>query len=140
MTEAGGSSSSEIYNKVVECTIHFDNCLGILSSTNVKTAESHGQPHQTGPENDQDTTDPKTTSGSQTKYVGRDEDERKGEMEVIRRDFELWINYTGALAAVGRSLDDRLDGYTDIKDMVLELLQMLARNLSYSIYRHSLLV
>ncbi|CAG9990474.1 unnamed protein product [Clonostachys byssicola] len=52
-----------------------------------------------------------------------------GDMEG---SFNLWIDYTGALAAnVSRSLDVRLQGYTDIKGMCVELLQMLARNLEY---------
>ena len=139
MMEAG-PPNDEIYNMVIECSILFDDYFKLPFMTNVKTAEPPSQSRQTGVENDQPTTDSKTTSEPQAKFGGEDEDKRKAKMEVIRRDFDLWINYTGALAAVGRSLDDRLGGYTDIKDMVLELLQMLARNLQYSMHRHDLLV
>ncbi|KAI1330203.1 hypothetical protein F5Y16DRAFT_31336 [Xylariaceae sp. FL0255] len=52
--------------------------------------------------------------------------------EEMGRSFNLWIDYTGALAAdVSRSLDTRLYDHGDIKEMVIELLQMLARNLQY---------
>ncbi|OBT39283.1 hypothetical protein VE00_10598 [Pseudogymnoascus sp. WSF 3629] len=114
-----------IYNIVIACDVLFDNYFNLLS--NVKTVESPNQSGQTGSKNDQATKDSKTTSEPRTK----DEDERKAKMEVIRRDFDLWINYTGALATVGRSLDDRLGADTDIKEMVLELLEMLDRNLQY---------
>lgn len=53
-------------------------------------------------------------------------------MKDMERSFNLWIDYTGALAAdMSRSLDVRLKGYKDIKGMSVELLQMLARNLEY---------
>lgn len=52
-----------------------------------------------------------------------------GEME---KSFNIWIDYTGALAAdVSRSLDTRLHAHRDIKEMVTDLLQMLLRNLEY---------
>ncbi|KAK4206460.1 hypothetical protein QBC37DRAFT_239071, partial [Rhypophila decipiens] len=47
----------------------------------------------------------------------------------LRDDFSFWIDYSGALASAGASLDDRLHGLDEIKGMVLELLQMLGRNL-----------
>ncbi|KAM7190915.1 hypothetical protein V8F33_009226, partial [Rhypophila sp. PSN 637] len=47
----------------------------------------------------------------------------------LRDDFSFWIDYSGALASAGASLDDRLRGLDEIKSMVLELLQMLGRNL-----------
>ncbi|KAK8005654.1 hypothetical protein PG990_011691 [Apiospora arundinis] len=50
----------------------------------------------------------------------------------LRLSFNNWIDNTGALAPVVNSaLDARLQGYRDIKDMTLELLQMLSRNLRY---------
>ncbi|KAK0760036.1 hypothetical protein N5P37_007115 [Trichoderma harzianum] len=46
--------------------------------------------------------------------------------------FNLWIDDSGALAAdVSRSLDTRLSARRNIKEMVTDLLQMLARNLKY---------
>ncbi|KAF4440431.1 hypothetical protein F53441_12274 [Fusarium austroafricanum] len=48
------------------------------------------------------------------------------------RSFNIWIDYTGALAAnVDRSLDARLQDCKEIKGIVVELLQMLVRNLEY---------
>lgn len=131
---AASPPNDYIYNIVIACDVLFDHYFNLLS--NVKTVESLNQPRQTGSKNDQATKDSKTTSGPRTK----DEDERITKMEVIRRDFDLWINYTGALASVGRSLDDRLGADTDIKEMVLELLEMLARNLQYSMYGQDLVV
>ncbi|KAH0532612.1 hypothetical protein TsFJ059_001282 [Trichoderma semiorbis] len=46
--------------------------------------------------------------------------------------FNLWIDDSGALAAdVSRSLDTRLSARQQVKEMVTDLLQMLARNLKY---------
>jgi hypothetical protein len=139
MSEAE-APNDEIYKMVIECSILFDDYFNLSSRTNVNTAESPSQFRQTGLENDQPATDSNTTSESQTRFGGEGEEKRKARMDAIKGDFDLWINYTGALAVVGRSLDDRLSGYTDIKEMVLELLQMLARNLQYSTYRHDLLL
>lgn len=50
-------------------------------------------------------------------------------LEDMARSFNIWINYTGALTDLSRCLDFRLKGYNDIRDMVLELLQMFERNL-----------
>jgi hypothetical protein len=47
----------------------------------------------------------------------------------VRNSFAFWIDYTGALAPIGAALDDRLDGHDEIKDMVVELLEMVERNL-----------
>lgn len=47
----------------------------------------------------------------------------------LRNSFAFWIDYTGALAPVGASLDDRLHGHDEIKEMVIELLEMVERNL-----------
>lgn len=44
-------------------------------------------------------------------------------------NFAFWIDYTGALAPVGASLDDRLQDNDEIIEMVLELLYMIDRNL-----------
>lgn len=131
---AASPPNDNIYNIVIACDVLFDHFFNLLS--NVKTVEPHNQPRQTGSENDKATKDSKATSGPRTK----DEDERIAKMEIIRRDFDLWVNYTGALASVGRSLDDSLGADTDIKEMVLELLEMLARNLQYSMYGQDLVV
>lgn len=47
----------------------------------------------------------------------------------IHNSFAFWVDYTGALAAAGASLDNRLQDHVEIKEMVLELLEMVARNL-----------
>lgn len=53
-------------------------------------------------------------------------------MEDMARSFNIWIDYTGAMADHSRCLDSRLRGYDDIRDMVLELLELLEMNLDYS--------
>ncbi|KAH6714760.1 hypothetical protein BKA61DRAFT_362892 [Leptodontidium sp. MPI-SDFR-AT-0119] len=47
----------------------------------------------------------------------------------LRNSFAFWIDYTGALAPVGASLDDRLHSHDDIQEMVVELLEMVEKNL-----------
>jgi hypothetical protein len=47
----------------------------------------------------------------------------------IRNSFSFWIDYTGALSLMDSSLDTRLHGLTDISSMVIELLEMVERNL-----------
>ncbi|RFU75777.1 tpr domain-containing [Trichoderma arundinaceum] len=47
----------------------------------------------------------------------------------IRNSFAFWADYTGALAPIGASLDDRLQGHEEINEMIVELLEMLERNL-----------
>lgn len=56
-------------------------------------------------------------------------------MEDMARSFNIWIDYTGAMADHSRCLDSRLRGYDDIRDMVLELLELLEMNLDYSMSR-----
>jgi hypothetical protein len=57
-------------------------------------------------------------------------DESFLDIRGLRNNFAFWIDYTGALADIGASLDDRLQGHDEIKEMVIELLQMVDRNLS----------
>ncbi|CAI7653491.1 unnamed protein product [Penicillium palitans] len=72
------------------------------------------------------------TSAKSEEAVAECPTERINFMKDMKRSFNLWIEYTGALAAdVSRSLDERLKGHKDIKGMSVELLQMLARNLEY---------
>lgn len=47
----------------------------------------------------------------------------------LRNSFSFWIDYTGALSLTESSLDTRLRGLTDISTMVIELLDMVLRNL-----------
>ena len=47
----------------------------------------------------------------------------------LRNSFSYWIDYTGALSLKDSSLDTRLRGFTDISAMVVELLEMILRNL-----------
>ncbi len=58
-------------------------------------------------------------------------EKKKKTVSRLTHSFQLWINYTGALGAVGISLDDRLRGHPDIREMVVDLLRMLMRNLEY---------
>ena len=56
-------------------------------------------------------------------------DELPRDMRGLRNSFAFWIDYTGALAPVGASLDDRLHGHEEIREIVVELLEMVERNL-----------
>ena len=47
----------------------------------------------------------------------------------LRNSFALWIDYTGALAPLGASLDDRLHDHDEIQGMVVDLLYMVEKNL-----------
>lgn len=47
----------------------------------------------------------------------------------LRNSFSLWIDYTGALSLMDSSLDTRLRGLPDISSLVIELLEMVLRNL-----------
>ncbi|KAJ2981442.1 hypothetical protein NUW58_g6688 [Xylaria curta] len=47
----------------------------------------------------------------------------------LKNSFAFWVDHTGALAPIGASLDDRLADYVDIKEMVIQLLEMVKRNI-----------
>jgi hypothetical protein len=49
--------------------------------------------------------------------------------EELRGRFNLWAAYVGAFAAPKASLDARLVAHSDIRDMVLELLVMVQKNI-----------
>ncbi len=49
--------------------------------------------------------------------------------------FNLWAAYVGALASPKASLDARLVDHSDVKDMILELLAMVKRNILHG--RHT---
>lgn len=57
------------------------------------------------------------------------EDEPTTHIRSLRNNFAFWIDYTGALAPIEASLDARLHGHDEIKQMVVELLEMVERNL-----------
>ncbi|KAH8702324.1 hypothetical protein BGW36DRAFT_424603 [Talaromyces proteolyticus] len=122
------SYEGEIYSLVIECSSLFET-LTEQSGTDYKTGLSTG----TSPKlNDSPSINPdRGQRPSESKDDVREKDKRKLKVKQMGRSFDLFINYTGALAAVGRSLDDRLNGHPDIKCMVVELLQMLIRNLQY---------
>src|SRR5271163_2360546 len=126
------SPEDDIYNIVIECSNLFDSLTEprIPSEIDPKTEEANGtSTSHYDPQDGRPTGDLKTASGSQIKHGGEGKEKRRIKIEQMGRNFDLWINYTGALAAIGRSLDDRLRGHTDIKEMVVVLLQILARNL-----------
>lgn len=54
--------------------------------------------------------------------------------EELRGRFSLWAAYLGVYTAPRASLDARLDGHKKIRDMVLELVEMVQRNLQWGIY------
>ena len=134
--------NEDIYNITVECSTIFGYLVKpkLPSKTKPETADNPDTLGHSSSQGERPAGNLKTTFGSQVKYGGDYKNNRGTKIEEMERSFNLWINYTGALAAVGRSLDDRLKGHTDIKEMVVELLQMLARNLQYSMYRHDFLV
>ena len=47
----------------------------------------------------------------------------------LRHSFAFWVDYTGALSLMESSLDARLQGLADVSSMVIELLDMVLRNL-----------
>ncbi|KAI0537277.1 hypothetical protein GGR58DRAFT_472437 [Xylaria digitata] len=47
----------------------------------------------------------------------------------LKNSFAFWVDYVGALAPVSASLDDRLAGSVEIKEMIIELLEMVERNI-----------
>jgi hypothetical protein len=53
----------------------------------------------------------------------------------LRNSFLFWIDYTGALSLTDSSLDARLQGLEDIPSMVIELLEMMLRNLKRGEFR-----
>ncbi|KAL7819527.1 hypothetical protein V8C44DRAFT_318370 [Trichoderma aethiopicum] len=58
---------------------------------------------------------------------------RHGFAEDLWGRFNLWVAYTGALAAPRASLDARIVGQANIKAMILELLSMIQANLEYEL-------
>lgn len=54
--------------------------------------------------------------------------------EELRGRFGLWAAYVGVYAAKRASLDARLDGHKKIKSMVLELVEMVEKNLRWGNY------
>ncbi|KAF9886797.1 hypothetical protein FE257_011044 [Aspergillus nanangensis] len=52
-------------------------------------------------------------------------------LEELRGRFNLWAKYVGVFATPRASLDARLASYSEIKDMVVELLDMVQRNLQW---------
>ncbi|KAF4432614.1 TPR domain-containing [Fusarium acutatum] len=54
----------------------------------------------------------------------------------LRSSFYHWIEYTGARSSPESSLDTRLQGFDEVTSMVLELLDMVARNLQRLIDKH----
>ncbi|KAK4195219.1 ankyrin repeat-containing domain protein [Triangularia verruculosa] len=61
--------------------------------------------------------------------VGRSQKQSTYDFLGLRNSFLFWIDYTGALSLMSSSLDARLQGLEDISAMVVELLEMILRNL-----------
>ncbi|KAL5090449.1 hypothetical protein Trisim1_004349 [Trichoderma cf. simile WF8] len=55
--------------------------------------------------------------------------ESSRDIRGLRNSFAFWADYTGALAPVQASLDYRLQNHDQVKEMVIELLEMVERNL-----------
>ncbi|PVH74790.1 hypothetical protein DL98DRAFT_369618, partial [Cadophora sp. DSE1049] len=58
-------------------------------------------------------------------------------IEDLKGQFNLWIDYTGALSHPRSCLDARLHTHQDIKKMILEMLEMVHRNLQYGMLGYS---
>lgn len=52
----------------------------------------------------------------------------------LKNSFAFWVDYTGALAPVGASLDDRLIDCAEIKKMIIELLEIVERNIDQRVF------
>lgn len=50
----------------------------------------------------------------------------------LRHSFAYWIDFTGALAPKEASLDERLHEHNDVRGMVVELLEMMFKNINHS--------
>jgi hypothetical protein len=50
-------------------------------------------------------------------------------LAALRNSFAIWVDFTGALSLKESSLDTRLRGFTEISSMVVDLLDMVYRNL-----------
>lgn len=59
-------------------------------------------------------------------------------IEELKGHFYLWAKYVGAFAAQRASLDSRLAPFPDIKDMIIELLDMVERNIQWGTCRRHL--
>ncbi|KAL6900065.1 hypothetical protein GGI43DRAFT_56176 [Trichoderma evansii] len=113
--ELGPDGTNDIYNIVIECTALFE-------SLSERAKLSHGE---------KDIGNEKGEREDGKMGLGDQSSSSKLGIDEMERSFTLWIDYTGALADVSRSLDMRLHAHSDIKEMVTDLLQMLARNLEY---------
>ncbi|PNP43624.1 hypothetical protein TGAMA5MH_04596 [Trichoderma gamsii] len=104
--EQGLDVTDDIHNLVIECRV-------ILDSLSERFKSTYGNKFR------KMTLEDKSSSS------------KLGTAE-IERSFNAWIDNTGALADDrSRSLDTRLHAHRDIKEMVVDLLQMLVRNLVY---------
>ncbi|CAM1505662.1 Fc.00g112990.m01.CDS01 [Cosmosporella sp. VM-42] len=127
-----GGAVDYLYNLVIECLNLFEDA--IVSHTSYKQAETSG----TG----ENSANLLTSTTKQTPEATSIKDDGAGanappeysnaggsNIRHQERSFDLWIKYTGALAMPGASLDDRLQDYDEIREMVAELLYMIIRNL-----------
>jgi hypothetical protein len=126
------NTADGIYNIVIECLNLFDNLIDL--KTPHRRDHTHKSYKYTAQSFPASRNSDVAIISPRGKGVGMDirSEHESGERDAINRQersFDLWIKYTGALAMVGVSLDDRLRDHTEIKEMVVELLHMVARNL-----------
>ncbi|KAK3940300.1 hypothetical protein QBC46DRAFT_354287 [Diplogelasinospora grovesii] len=62
-------------------------------------------------------------------YAPGSSDEMPRDIRGLYNNLTFWIDDTGALTRAGASLDDRLHGHDEIRDVVVGFLQILERNL-----------
>jgi hypothetical protein len=63
------------------------------------------------------------------RYPSESNSHREYDLMGLRNSFNLWADHTGALSLRESSLDARLQGFSDISSMFVELLEMILRNL-----------
>lgn len=63
------------------------------------------------------------------RYPSESNSHRECDFMGLRNSFNLWVDHTGALSSRESSLDARLQGFSDISSMFVELLEMILRNL-----------
>ena len=96
-----------LYDASYDCLILFEDIIANPSIVTITDKEEHND--------------------LQRRFI--DEQEHNG-LKSQYNSFLLWVDYTGALSLKKSSLDARLRGFADISAMVLELLEMIVRNLS----------
>ncbi|KAH8587086.1 hypothetical protein B0O99DRAFT_527429 [Bisporella sp. PMI_857] len=109
MDQATEHMATAIFDITYQCLVTFDKIVAQNDETTLTHSFDLG-----------DTATPQSRKRSSCDFLG------------IRNSFLFWIDYTGALSLMNSSLDARLRGLADITSTVIELLEMVSRNLNRS--------